>query len=75
MLLELAFYLGFQIQIYLGDQALSLWRGSTDSKTLIYQRTNHSGPGVESWDPVPLEMDAGPEGVWFTEESLGRDCV
>lgn len=34
-----------------------------------------AGPGVESWNPVPLEMDAGPEGVWFTEESLGRDCV
>ena len=23
------------------DQALSLWSGSTDSKTLDYQRTNH----------------------------------
>ena len=43
MLLELALYLGFQIQIYLGDQALSLWRGSTDSKTLTYQRTNRRG--------------------------------
>lgn len=34
-----------------------------------------AGPEVESPNPVPLEMDAGPEGVWRTGDSLGRDCV
>ena len=34
-----------------------------------------AGPGVESPNPVPLEMDAGPEGVWCTGDLLGRDCV
>ena len=27
---------------YLGDQALNLWSGSNDSKTIDYQRTNPS---------------------------------
>ena len=47
------------------DQALSLWSGSTDSKTLDYQRTNPAAAAAKSlqscptlWDPI----DGSPPG-------------
>ena len=37
------------------DQALTLWSGSTNSKTLDYQRTNHSEYQIELTQRKPLE--------------------
>ena len=39
------------------DQALSLWSGSTDSKTLDYQRTNSAAAAAESLQSCPTLCD------------------
>ena len=41
------------------DQALSLWHGSTDFKTLDYQRTNPREHQVELTQRKPLEYKTG----------------
>jgi len=39
------------------DQALSLWSGSIDSKTLDYQRTNPAAAAAKSLQSCPILCD------------------
>ena len=69
-----------------GDQALSLWSGNTDSKTLDYQRINPRDCFIATCKRVKLEhfltpytkikwikgLNVRPEAIKLLEKNVGR---